>query len=213
MAMQWMRRLTLLSLASLIGVACDGSDSVGPDGGAAAPVAAPVAAQTGRAERDLHFLHPDRGAPTIANPVIRFYAKKGRRSEVSMFYHRRPGRPDSTELLRFRVDDRSLYRRPNGSLVAQGDSVLITITLVDPARLIVKFQPAGLQFSPTRPARLKMRYPEANDDLSRTTEPRLRLWRQERAGGRWERQASSVSPGLDEVEGRVPGFSNFAIAY
>jgi hypothetical protein len=58
---------------------------------------------------------------------------RGEDSKVFMYYAPRPGDDDSTEFLRFRVRDRSLFERPDGSPIAVGDSILITIVVVDPS--------------------------------------------------------------------------------
>ena len=45
----------------------------------------------------------------------------------------RAGRTDSTEYLRFRVRNRSLLRRPDGTSFGPNDSLLITLRVTDPA--------------------------------------------------------------------------------
>src|SRR5687767_14181513 len=111
---------------------------------------------------ELNFLRPALSAPSVANPVVSFYAKKGQDVEAIMWYRKRPDRPDSTEFIRFRLADNSLLTRPDGSAIAAGDSILITITLVDPQRLIIDMQPSGLRFSPVKPAELKISFAEAD---------------------------------------------------
>ena len=193
----WLWTAALLALG-----ACGG------DGNGTGPTAG-----TTRPEGQLTFLQPGADAPDIANPVIEFDAVRGQDSEVFMYYHRRADRPDSTEFLRFRVDGRSLDRRPDGSAIADGESVRITITLVDPARLIVQFQPSGLRFVAGRPAELRIKYLEADDDVDDSTRRQFSIWRQETSTGPWESQPSTVLLSTSEVETVVTGFSNYAIAY
>ena len=54
---------------------------------------------------------------------------------------------------------------PDGTPIAVGDSVLITIRLVDPRRLEVELLPAGLRFNPQEPAQLSFDFGFAEEDL------------------------------------------------
>lgn len=170
----------------------------------------------------LHFLRPAFNAPPLANPVVSFYAKRGVDQEVFMYYQSRPGRSDSSVFMRFRVRASSLDRRPDGTLIAAGDSVLITIRMSDPARLILDFQPSGLRFSAADPAELKLRFNEAShdfdgdgdedaDDARHRTE--LRMWRQEAPGLPWFRLASVIDLSVEEVTADILGFTGYAISY
>ena len=103
------------------------------------------------------------------------------------------------EYLRLRVDDEALLAYPDGTPFAEGDSVLITVRVVDPARLLFEFEPAGLTFSPRRPAELKIRYDKADDDLDEDgdvdledddLELTLAIWRQESDGDPFVRLGS-----------------------
>src|SRR5690242_9522507 len=121
---------------------------------------------TTKPESDLHFVETTDSTPPLAQKTLTFYAVSGRDTTVSLWYHRRPDRQDSTEFLRFRVRARSLVTRPDGTPIAQGDSLPITITVVDTARMIVQFAPSGLTFATSDPARLTLKYSEANLDLN-----------------------------------------------
>ena len=168
----------------------------------------------------LHFLAPRAGAPPLVATTASFWAKKGENRELRLYYHAAAGAQDSVEFLRFRVDDRSLDRRPDGSAIATGDSVLITVNVSDLSNLIVDFQPAGLKFSADRPARLTLKFAEADDDLADDDDgvdpavlPQLSIWRRETPGDPWVRQASTTNTTEQEVETNVFGFTNYAIAY
>ena len=158
----------------------------------------------------------------VANPVVAFYAKKGQDVEAIMWYQKRPDRPDSAEFIRFRVDDESLQTRPDGSAFAPGDSVLITITLADPERLIIDMQPSGLRFSPVKPAELKISFEEADEDVNADGEvneedgaivSQFAIWRRERAGDPWVKLSSLVEVGTHEVKAFINGFTGYAIAW
>ena len=103
-----------------------------------------------------HFLRPAADTPPLAQTTASFYAVRGENRQVRIMYHARPGASDSTEFLRFEVPSQSLVRRPDGTLVAVGDSVLIRLTVIDTVRLIVRCEPAGLRFAKDTPARLSM---------------------------------------------------------
>jgi hypothetical protein len=210
-----MRRVPLLLLPLFMAVAACNDEPTAPrqDGSVAAEVTA---------TSTPHFLRAAADAPTIANPVIKFYAKKGQRRTVFMLYHAKPGRKDSTDLVRFRLRENSLLRRPNGSLIRAGDSVLITLKLVDPVRLIVDFQPAGLKFNPQDPADLRIHWSETNPDVNRdgvvnqqdaNLKERLKIWRRESSTEPWAKTQSLVDVLAEECELDLTGFTRYAVAY
>jgi hypothetical protein len=210
-----MRRVTPFLLALVITFGACRDDPTGlPENSALTP--AVTAAST------PHFLRAKAGAPTIANPVIRFYAKKGQRKTVFMLYHARPGQKDSTDLIRFRLRENSLLARPDGRPIKNGETVLITLRLVDPVRLIVDFQPAGLRFNPRDPADLRIRWAETNPDVNRdgvvnqqdaALKERLKIWRRESSTQPWTRTPSLVNVPSQECELDLTGFTRYAVAY
>jgi hypothetical protein len=210
-----MRRVPLLLLALLVGAgACHNEPT--------APRPASQLTRDVSATSTPHFLRAAADAPSIANPVIKFYAKKGRRHNIFMMYHARPGRNDSTDLIRFRVRERSLLARPDGTPIRAGDSVLITLRLVDPVRLIVDFQPAGLRFNPNDPADLRIRWHETNPDVNRdgvvnqqdaTLRQRLKIWRRKSSTTPWTRLPSTVDVADEECETDLTSFTRYAVAY
>jgi hypothetical protein len=191
----------------------------GISGCAAERVGAPTPTLDGRAPvsgeqssgGDPHFLTADEAGPRIANPVVKFWAKQGEDRIARMYYASTAGARDSSTFVELRVRAASLAAYPDGRAFARGDSVLITISLLDPERLIIDCQPSGLRFSASRPATLKMSY--LHTDAAPTIERSLRIWRREAASDPWTVQASSVEVGLHEVESSVFGFSGYAIAY
>ncbi len=180
---------------------------------------------TGPASRptsELQFLRPAADAPPLVATRDSFYAKRGSDREIRMYFRPKPGEVDSSEFLRLRVQPNGLSRRPDGSAFATGDSVLITVTVIDPARFIVEFQPSGLRFSASAPAELEMEYKHADDDLNEDgrvdsrdddVEIRLRWWRRETPAANWFQVASVVFKDLEEVEADLLGFTSYAVAY
>lgn len=209
------RSLVLAFAAGLL-AACGQDVATSPD-----MVAAPARAGLAAATTAPTFPPTDATAPGIANPVISFWAKKGVDQTVFMYYHPRPGHADSTVFLRFRVRKKSLAFYPNGLPIANGDSVLITLTFSDAVDRIVDFQPSGLVFSPGNPAALKISYLEADDDYNQDgvinsvdsqLERSFKIWKLHPPNP-WQPQVSAVSRSLHEVETSVYNFTSYAIAY
>jgi hypothetical protein len=161
-------------------------------------------------------------APLLSTTTTSFYAVKGKNAGADIWYRARPGRSDSTKMLEFRMGGESLDRRPDGTAIAPGDSVLITITVVNPTNLIVDFQPSGLTFSSKDPPRLKMFFGECGDDLDRdgqvtsnddAIEGLLSLWRQETPASPWIKLSSLVVKENSEIDALLGGFTGYAVAY
>lgn len=198
----------LLLAATLLAAGCD-SGSTEPD-----PDVRPTEL--------LNFLRLAPDAPPLANPTVQFWAVRGQDRDVFIYFRPRPGETDSTEFVEFRVRAETLLRRPDGTLFQNGDSVLIRVQVVDPARLILDFQPSGLRFSPEHPAELEISFSEADDDYDRDgdvdedddrVEQQLSVWRQEAPGLPWYRMATIVELELDEVDVDLTGFTGYAIAF
>src|SRR5206468_5606541 len=105
---------------------------------------------------DLRTLTVAPDAPPLATTTASFYAVRGKNAGVDLWYHARAGQRDSTKFLEFRMGGSTLAFRPDGTAIADGDSVRITLTVTDPAHLIIDFQPSGLRFSSKDLAKLKM---------------------------------------------------------
>jgi hypothetical protein len=193
-------RIGILALAAL--AAC-GGDSTGPNA-----ITKPTT--------DLHFLRLSATAPQLQSTVVSFYAVKGQDREIRVRF------TNGEDFLRFRVFANSLQQRPDGSAIANGDSVLITITITDPTKLQADFQPAGLKFSASNPARLQFEFGEADKDLNddgvvngidTSLIPQISTWRQEVAGGEWLKVSSVVEIEINEVQADISGFTGYALAY
>ena len=193
-------RIGIIALAAL--AAC-GGDSTGPN-----PITKPTS--------DLHFLRLSATAPQLQSTVVSFFAVKGQDREIRVRFK------NGEDFLRFRVFANSLKQRPDGSTIANGDSVLITITITDPTKLQADFQPAGLKFSSSSPARLQFEFGEADKDLNddgvvNATDtsliPQISTWRQEVAGAEWLKVSSTVEIEINEVQADILGFTGYALAY
>lgn len=121
-----------------------------------------------------------------------FWAYRSREASVEIHYRA----PDGTwqPFAWLNVPPGALYQRPGGALFRDGDSVLITVTL-DPQSLDVDFQPSGLVFSTSTPARFRLWYTGANPDLDASGQvdradedirrTLLGVWVQELPGDPW----------------------------
>lgn len=203
-----LRRLMALPIA--LTLAC--SESGGPDDD-----------DNVRPPADLTILRLSQDSPPLFNPVASFYAVRGedRELEISFVDDENPGQPGE-EYLELKVDAEALLAYPDGTFFVDQDSVLITVRVVDPDRLLFEFEPAGLTFSPERPAELKIHYNHADDDLDEDgdvdlededLELTISVWRQENAGDPFERLFSLLLDDLEEIDAELEGFSRYALAY
>jgi hypothetical protein len=177
---------------------------------------------TGPASPGPRLLTASSSYPALATTQVSFWAVKGRNAGADIWYRPRSGQSDSTKFVEFRMGGASLDRRPDGSVIAQGDSVLITLTVSDPTHLIVNYQPSGLQFSATDQPTLKMYYVACGDDLNYDgvvdatddqIQSQLRIWRQEAPELPWTVMSGSVVKSLKEVDAKLSGFTGYAISY
>jgi hypothetical protein len=199
-------------VALLIGTSACGSEEVTAPGPTPTP------------EAQLTFLHPSSTAPPLLTTDTTVVATRGQDLEVRIFYAPAPGSGSTTgeEFLRLKIEEQSLLRYPDshpkqGALFQQGDTVSIRIQ-VDPNEIIATLEPTGLRFNPNEPAKLKLRYVEADDDIDGDgdDDPELKaeidMWRQEKLGDPWFRVGTVKNENLDEVEADLVGFSRYALA-
>ena len=179
-------------------------------------------APEGRSLSDLHQLHVSSSYPALAATQASFYAVKGKSAGVDLWYHARPGSTDSVKFVEFRMGPMALDRRPDGSPVALGDSVLITLTVTDATHLTIDYQPAGLTFSVVDQPTLKMFWVACGDDLNydgkvddadAALSQQFSIWRQESPGAPWFKVPSFVAQGTKEVDAHLEGFTGYAVLY
>ena len=204
-----LRKLLVLPLA--LTIACSDSGGPGDDDDDVRPPS------------ELTILRLSGESPPLFNPEASFWAVRGenREVEISFVDDENPGQPGE-EYLEFEVDAEALLAHPDGTPFAEDDSVLITVRVVDPDRLLFEFEPAGLAFNPARPAELKIHYNHADDDLDEDgdvdrddeeLELTIGIWRQENDGDPFERLGSLLIDDLEEIDAELEGFSRYALAY
>lgn len=204
-----MRRVRgFMALALVAGLAWGCEDTAGPG-------------EEGVPESALTFL---RFPPDLEPLVTRsdsFYAVKGENRRLVMRYVPEEVGKEGEEFLEFRVPGGALLRRPDGSLFAEGDSILIRVDVDEDGRFLFKFQPSGLEFDPDRAPRLRVTYRALNGDLNgdgevddddEAFEDDLTLWRQEAPGDLWYPVGVIKLKDVDEIDGEIFGFTGFAIA-
>jgi hypothetical protein len=197
----------LLVLACLGGLAACGDDPTQPT-------------ET-RPAGELNILRRSAAAPPLTSNSASFWAVRGQDRELRMSYANTGAPGSGAEFLRLRVDRATLLSRPDGTTIADGDSVLITVT-ADPVLMSVDFQPSGLRFSSSEPAELKIRWAEAGDDLNQdgkvdasddAVRSKLAIWRREAANDPWAKLATILKLDVEEAEATLTGFSGYAVAY
>lgn len=198
----------LLAVALAAGLSC--TDSTAPD---------PTAE---RAATDLRLLAAPAGTPPLATTQVSFYAVQGRAVSADIWYRPRAGQADSAKYLEFRMGASSLAQRPDGSAVAPGDSVLITLTVTDQTHFIIDFQPSGLKFSATDQPTLKISFAACGQDLNydgvvdatdAAMLASLSFWRQEGPFQPWFKLSSTVTATTEEVTASLTGFTGYALMW
>ena len=202
-----MRRLFFGLAALAIALAC--SDS-GPN------VPPPVP------NSQLQIVLQDTAAPPLLADSVAFYAVLGQDREVRMYYQGASPSDTGDEFLRFKVPGDGLLRRPDGSLFQAGDSILISIKVLDPAKFAFDFQPTGLRFSPDHPAELTLEYAHSdhdyNDDGSvdaadTTIQTQLDIWQRQPTDTFWTRLQALNFESYYELDARIVHFTEHAIAW
>ena len=201
-------RAFVLTVAAILVAATACSDSTAPG-------------DNSRPPENLNVARLASTSPPLFNPEESFFAKKGEDRELRIYFQDVSG-GQGEEFLRLRVRDESLLSRPDGTPFAAGDSVLITVRVVDVTRILFEADPSGLTFNPSQPAELKIHYSHADHDFNEDgtidasddqIKSQLAIWRQETLSGPFIRLGSVNIEGLEEINADILGFSRFAIAY
>jgi hypothetical protein len=202
-----MRRL-IIGLAALLGAACSSSNS--PN----SPPPVPTS--------QLHFVVQDISAAPLYTAADSFYAKVGDGRELRLYYKDTISGGTGEEFLRFEVPGDALLRKPDGSTFQAGDSILISVTVLDAQKFVFDFRPAGLQFSPNHPARLKVEYAHSDHDYDgdgtvtpadSTIQGQLDLWKNDPPSTLWFKQGGVNFESLEELDANIVSFSQYAVAW
>jgi hypothetical protein len=162
------------------------------------------------------------GSVPLFNSPDSFYAVKGEDRQLQIDFQDPVTGGAGEEFLRLRVRPGSLLSRPDGSPIAAGDSVLITVRVVDPTQILFEMEPSGLTFDPAEPAELKIHYDHADHDFNddgtidvfdAQLKSKLAIWKQELPTDPFVRLGSVNVEGLEEINADILGFTRYAIAY
>jgi hypothetical protein len=150
--------------------------------------------------------------------VVHVWAKAGENRRAFIRYEK-VGNYGGDVCLEFRIPGDALWKRPDGSVVAEGDSVLITITVMDPDRFDFRFEPAGLQFRPNEPAELRISYKWADRDFNadgvvdeRDERFEFGIWKQESDAANWFELGTIKDVDVEELRADIRGFTRYAMA-
>jgi len=167
----------------------------------------------------LTFVRFDAADFTGADKTGSFWAVKGENRELRLHFRTATGQ-EGDRFLEFKVSDDALLARPDGTPFAEGDSILITVTVDAQARFVFDFQPSGLRFDPNEPAELRIEFARSRRDLNgdgviderdSLLRQALSIWKQERGTSPWIRlQSLRIDP--DRIRADVIGFTGFALA-
>ena len=202
-----MRRLFFGLVALAIAVAC--SDS-GPN------LPPPVP------NSQLHIVLQDTAAPPLLTDSASFYVVAGQDRELRMFYQGAAPGDTGEEFLRFKVPGDGLLRRPDGTVFQLGDSILISIKVVDATKFLFDFQPTGLRFSPDHPAELTLEYAHGDHDFNddgtvdasdSTIQTQLDIWQRQPTDTFWTRLQALNFESYNELDAKILHFTEHAIAW
>lgn len=167
---------------------------------------------------ELTFIRAAADAPPLDSLQVHVWAKAGEGREAEIRY-KQVGGYGGDICLEFKIPGDGLYKRPDGTVVQKGDSVLITITVVDPKLFNFRFEPAGLQFRQDHPAELRVSYKWADRDFngdgvvdSKDTHFDFGFWKQETDASDWIRLGTVKDADLEEMRADIFGFTRYALA-
>lgn len=189
----------------LLALAC--SDDSGPT-----PIKPPA---------DLRVIRLPANHPPLVSDTVTFVAVKGQNAEGAIFFAGEGGEGED-EYLRLQINGNSLLAYPDGTPMVEGDSVRITLRIVDSDSILFQFEPSGLAFDPNHPARLKIRYNQCEGDYNddghvdgedQSILGQLAIWRQPLLTDPYTRLSSVRVDEEDGIEADLTGFSRYAIAY
>ena len=177
---------------------------------------------TNRPSGELNIVRLAQPSLPIFNPEQSFYAVQGEDREIRISFQDPATGGEGEEFFRLRVRPASLHALPGGTPIPIGDSVLITVRVVDPANILFELEPSGLTFNPSEPAELKIHYNHADHDFNEDgrvdlfddqIRDQLAIWRQENLSDPFVKLGSVNIEESEEINADLLGFTRYAIAY
>jgi len=149
-----------------------------------------------------------------------FWAVRGEDREAIITYTDPNVAP--AKFLRLRIRKKGLAAYPDGTPFAEGDSVLVSVT-VDPERFLVQLEPSGLQFDPDDLPQMKIWYGKADHDFNgdgvidaadeNIRVGQLSVFFQPTDGASWNPQGAEHDTVRELFEVRLQHFSNYAVSW
>ena len=170
----------------------------------------PVARLSSGSDDPMFLTAPTGTAPT---GIVYFWAKQGEDRTGEIFAVGGTSGGNGDRLVRLRVRKDAQIILPNGVHLAKGDSVRISMQIIDPVTLVTQFEPSGLVFAGKKVAQLTMWYGRTNAGGTTSLERQLSIFRQESSIEPWDKVSSVVLTDTDEVQSYIGGFTNYVIAY
>jgi hypothetical protein len=174
-----------------------------------------------RPPADLNIIQLPANHPPFESRTVSFWARKNQTREGAIYFLNTEGQRGEA-FARLKIDSGSLLARPDGTPFGTSDSVLITMTVVEPSQILVELQPSGLTFVAGKPAELKLDYGATEGDLNEDgkvdgkdneIQQQMAIWRQEKLGDPFVQIGSVKAEDLREIEAKLVSFSRYAIAY
>jgi len=170
----------------------------------------------------LNYLHLAPTAPPLcADSVGQWFVKdpQGSDQELALQFPENGNLGNcaagsNEDFIRIKVDKDGLSKRPDGSVIADGDSVFISIVWVGgDSTLLFELQPGGLVFNPARPTELKIGFGESEEVSDTGVISQIAIWRQATLADDFVKLNSNTLDVEQELEVKINGFSRYAIAY
>lgn len=159
---------------------------------------------------ELTVVRAAANAPPLEKTQVSFWARvhDGGRAEIR--YLGSNGY-EGDDCMEFKIPGDALQFAPDGTRYAREDSVLITITVVDPDAFNFQFSPSGIRFDPSHPAELRVSYKWANPaDLAMVSH--FGIWKQETTSDPWVPIGTVRDSNLKELRANIAGFTRYAMA-
>ena len=158
-------------------------------------------------------------APPLEHTTVSFWMVRGEQREIEIRYLLQDGY--NGKCLRLVIPAEAPLRDAQGRTIAPGDSVQVTIRVLDPELFLFEIEPAGVLLNPAHPARLEIRYRWMSQDLNgdgRVDEQDdalsngFRLWAQDPETQRWSSVPSTRFSNIQEIHAPVTTFTRYALA-
>ncbi len=159
-------------------------------------------------------------APPLETTVQSFWIVKGESSEIEIKYA--PPGESLEDFLDVEFGEEALLAHPDGTPIAEGESVLITLT-VHPSKFQVSFEPSGLQIDPDHPVVIEFKYEHADHDFDRDGDmdeadeqirvEELGIWKRAAPGQVWTETESDHDTLDQKIKTEVWSLENIAVSW